>query len=271
MWQRFKNLRALSFSRSAPSTSPQVQIDFATSDVCTLRLGRGKVNALNLGFIQAIRNALTTIESNPEIKGLVLASSISGIFSAGLDLSQLYQPKEDEFKFFWGNFELLWQQLYITHIGTVAAISGHSYAGGAVLCLACDYRIMSKNLKYKFGLNEAALGLTAPLWLQEMTASTIGKRQAERFLQQGLLVNAQDALSVGFLDEIVEDDDVLAASIKMATQLAGVPIESRAVLKRNQRYLAHSLAGPRSIDMIWRNVSSPIFQERLLKTLERLK
>lgn len=117
--------------------------------------------------------------------------SVPGIFSAGLQLTELRNPDMKRFKPFWRALQNTWLKLYTTRLATVAAISvgvgamcslilrcnrihlvyarfvqgilqqftvihipqGHAIAGGCLMALACDYRIMSEG-KYRIGLNE---------------------------------------------------------------------------------------------------------------------
>lgn len=60
----------------------------------------------------------------------------------------------------------MWLTLYMTPLATVASISGHCPAGGCLLALSCDARVMAEG-KYTIGLNEAKLGLVPPAWVRE--------------------------------------------------------------------------------------------------------
>merc|ERR1712183_590571 len=113
----------------------------------------------------AIINALSFIENDhPHIHSLVLNSSNSSIFSAGLDITELYKPDPNRLPEFWKSFQQLFIKLYGSRLATIAAIEGSAIAGGCMLAMSCDYRIISSN-KITIGLNETKLGIAAPFWM----------------------------------------------------------------------------------------------------------
>ena len=76
---------------------------------------------------------------------------------------EIYKSKPERARQFWRTLQDVWLKLYGSNKIYIAAISGHSPAGGCLLAMSCDYRIMSKG-PYKIGLNETLLGITAPFW-----------------------------------------------------------------------------------------------------------
>jgi 3,2-trans-enoyl-CoA isomerase len=93
---------------------------------------------------------------------MILTSSLPSIFSAGLDLTELYKPDPSRLPKFWESFQQLYIDLYGSRLAIIAAMNGHAPAAGCMLALSSDYRIMSKG---KIGLNESKLGICAPPWL----------------------------------------------------------------------------------------------------------
>ncbi|RLN97157.1 hypothetical protein BBJ28_00007860 [Nothophytophthora sp. Chile5] len=105
----------------------------------------------------------------------------------------------------------LYLRLYITRLASVAAIEGHSPAGGCLLAMCCDYRIMTSG-KPMIGLNETQLGIVAPTWFRDTFVNTIGHREAEKMLGLGLQVDATKAKSIGLVDEAVALEEVFPRS-----------------------------------------------------------
>jgi enoyl-CoA hydratase/carnithine racemase len=71
---------------------------------------------------------------------------------------------------------------YAHPLPVIAAINGHAPAGGCLLSMSCDYRIISSG-PFKIGLNETQLGIAAPLWFAETMSAIVGQRQTEKLLQ----------------------------------------------------------------------------------------
>ena len=101
-------------------------------------------------------------------------------------------------------------------IPTVAAIGGHSPAGGAVLSIFCDYRIMARSSDpakpFRIGLNEVQVGLAVPECIQFALRRLIGGYRAERLMVSGQMLAAEQALAIGFVDELVDADTRVARS-----------------------------------------------------------
>ena len=121
-----------------------------------LRMNRTPVNSLNLDFLTELNIQLDKIEQSNDINGVILTSQIPNIFSAGLDIMEIYQIKADRGKQFWNAVQEFWIKLYGSDKIYIAAINGHSPAGGCLAAMSCDYRIMLKG-PYKIGLNETQL------------------------------------------------------------------------------------------------------------------
>ncbi len=189
-----------------------------------LRLNRPPVNSLNLDLLRALSNAITECEGNADIHGIILASSNPKIFSAGLDIMEMYQPDAARLRTFWTALQDLYLQLYVTPLVAIAAVEGHSPAGGCLLAMTCDYRIMTKEGNPKMGLNETRLGIVAPTWFQQTLINTIGHRQAELMLNLGLQYDAEKALGLDLIDACVDAvDEVMPAAEQTITQWLKIP------------------------------------------------
>lgn len=189
-------------------------------DIRELRLARPPVNAINLELVQALRAELARAVAD-ERHGVIL-SGRPGIFSAGLDLKDLLALSRPQLKTFWKAFFNLLQDLANLPCPAVAAITGHSPAGGAVLALFCDRRIAAHG-KYVMGLNEVQVGLVVPWPIQRAFTRLLGARQAERLLVAGALLSPDDALAVGFLDEVADTEAVVPQSVQWLQQINALP------------------------------------------------
>jgi len=208
--------------------------------VVTLVLNRPPVNSLSLEMCIAISKSIKSIESNhPQIQALVLSSSNPSILSAGLDLTELHNPKPQRLPQFWNSFQQLFLDLYGSRLAVIGAIEGHAPAAGCMLAMACDYRIMSDGGEEgatqrggaMIGLNEAKFGITAPPWLGSLMIRTIGFRKAEEALSLGMLFSPEEALHIGLVDEILDKDLVLEKSYEIAAKWAKIPPQARIASK----------------------------------------
>jgi len=166
-----------------------------------IQLDRPPVNALDPELVTGLTDALKSAAGEA---GAVVLSGRDGIFSAGLDVRTLLAFDERAMGEFWGAFSGLLETVARMPVPTAAAITGHSPAGGAVISLFCDTRIMADG-KFRIGLNETQVGLALPGFIHEALVRLVGPHRAERLIVSGALVGPQQALALGLVDEVVED------------------------------------------------------------------
>lgn len=172
-----------------------------------LRLARAPVNALNPELCNALTHAVHHAVNNGA-HGIVLAGGPK-VFSAGLDVPYLLSLGDDQDALLqaWKAFFNAARALAACPVPVVAAMAGHAPAGGCVLALCCDYRILAEG-PYRIGLNETQVGLVAPEGIQALMARVVGPHRAERLLVAGAMPDAAEALRIGLVDELTGIDDV---------------------------------------------------------------
>lgn len=175
-------------------------------------LDRGKSNAMDLKLVNELIDTLEEAGQDPSVEGVVLSGK-EGFFSSGLDLITLFAYNEEEMREFWSRFMILLQQFVSFSKPTVAAITGHSPAGGCVMALCCDYRLMAQG-DYIVGLNEVPVGIVVPESIFTLYSFWLGKGAAYRNLLEGRLFKPEEALSVGLVDEVVPFDRIQSAAIR---------------------------------------------------------
>ncbi|HET8899241.1 MAG TPA: enoyl-CoA hydratase/isomerase family protein [Rhodanobacteraceae bacterium] len=197
-----------------------------------LHLARPPANALNPELVQALRNAIDSAPTDG-VSGLIL-SGAPGLFSGGLDVPSLIQLDRDQMERFWRQFFALCAELARSPLPIVAAIGGHSPAGGAVLTLFCDYRIMAHG-PFQIGLNEVQVGLVAPECIQLAMRRLIGAYPAERLLVSGKMLDAESAHRIGLVDELVGVDDVVTRAKVWLGELLALPRHAMLATRRIAR------------------------------------
>ena len=212
-----------------------------------INLARAPVNALNLGLLQALRAALE--ESVTAGAHGVVLSGAPGLFSAGVDIPALMACDREGVRTFWKELFAVCAAMARSPIPLVAAVTGHSPAGGAVLALFCDYRVMAHGA-FKIGLNEVQVGLTVPECIQFALRRVVGNHRAERLLVAGAMLESSAALDCGFVDELVDVDHVVARSISWMEELLTFPQHAmRATRALARADLANVFADPDALPL----------------------
>jgi enoyl-CoA hydratase len=184
-----------------------------------VRLTCGKANALNPRSLAAIERALDEVAGGGA-RGVVL-TGYERFFSAGLDLVTLYELDQDAMDGFVAWFDALMLRVFAFPRPVVAAVDGHAVAGGAVLALACDARVMGAGAG-RFGLNEIRLGVPFPASALEIVRYAVPPATVERVLYEGELFDPREALAQGLVTEVV-DGDVMEAASRICARLVAAP------------------------------------------------
>ena len=148
-------------------------------------------------------------------QGIVLSGGPK-VFSAGLDVPYLLGlgSDRDGLRTSWNAFFGAARALANSPVPVAAAVAGHAPAGGCVLALCCDYRVMVRGLA-QIGLNETQVGLAAPEGIQQLLRRVVGAHRAERLLVAGALVDSERALAIGLVDELAEADHDVRVSLRL--------------------------------------------------------
>ena len=185
-----------------------------TDKLAVITLDRGRSNPINAEMVAELTDLIGKLADDEQVGGVILTGK-ENFFSAGLDLIEVYDYDEEKAKQFWIDFLNLQSVLVSFKKPMVAAISGHSPAGGCVLAICCDYRVMAAG-KYIIGLNEIPVGIIVPDSIGQVYSFWIGKRKAYQYLLEGKLIGVDEALADGLIDEVCDAADVLAAAEKKA-------------------------------------------------------
>lgn len=201
--------------------------------ITTVQLDRGTANALQTGMIKEITTAFNQLKDDPNTRAVVLVGK-GNFFSAGLDVIEIEAYNEAESVDFWNAFASMIGTLLAFPKPLVAAINGHSPAGGAILALTADFRFMAQG-KFRIGLNEVPVGIAVPEPIYDMYARVIGHRNAYQFLLEGKLSLPEEALACGLVDAVLNQDEVYPSAIAKATQLANLEPKTFGKTKLNMR------------------------------------
>ena len=185
-----------------------------------LRLERPPANALAPELVRSLTDAVRAAPA-AGAEALVL-SGAPGMFSAGLDVPYLLTLDRDGIAAAWAGFYDLLRALADSPAPIAAAITGHSPAGGAVLSIFCDRRVMVDG-PFVIGLNEVQVGIPLPPALLAALTRVVGKRVAERLAVAGEMVPAEEALRIGLVDELAPADEVVERALVWCRLLLELP------------------------------------------------
>ena len=207
------------------------------NDIHELRMARPPVNALDGELLGNLRQAVTDAPAHGA-RAIVL-SGRPGMFSGGLDVPHLLQLDQDAMRGVWHAFIGLCEALARSPVPVVAAITGHSPAGGAVLTLYCDYRIMADG-PYRIGLNETQVGLVVPDVIQAAMRRLLGAHRAERLMVAGAMIESSEAHRIGLVDELIDAERVVERAIAWLQDLLKLAphamSETRRIARADLRY-----------------------------------
>lgn len=201
--------------------------------IAYVSLNRGRSNAINQQMLQELQDTLAMLQDESTVAGMILHGH-EGFFSAGLDLIELYDYNEQQIRDFWADFTRFISTFAAFDKPAVAAISGHSPAGGCVLALCCDYRIMADG-DYIIGLNEVPVGIIVPDTIFHLYSFWLGKRQAYQFLLEGKLLSPQQALQCHLVDEVVDMRSIRTAAERQLKKYIQLESNTWRQSKRNLR------------------------------------
>ncbi|MGA2737753.1 MAG: enoyl-CoA hydratase/isomerase family protein [Bryobacteraceae bacterium] len=197
-------------------------------------LSRGKANALNYALVDELCGAVAGAAEDDSVRGLVLASDRPRFFSSGFDIREVFTYDRDGMAAFFGRFIDLYESLYAFPKPAVAALSGHTFAGGAILAIACDFRIMAEG-DFGFALNEINLGLALSRTIRRMLADAIGIARGREVLLFGEPLTPVRALEIGLVRELAPAEQVRDRAIACARFLAAKPPAAYREIKRSLR------------------------------------
>lgn len=187
-------------------------------DITTVTINRPKVNAINEEVVLELRNVFRDLESNKRVNAVILTGTGS-FFSFGFDIPEFLDYTKDAFYMFILSFSELIQRIFIFPKPVVAALNGHAIAGGCILAVACDRRIMVTG-KSKIALNELTLGATVFTSIAETLKFTVGARTAQDILYSGKMNSGEEALALGLVDELVSEDVLNDTALSRARAFA---------------------------------------------------
>ena len=234
-----------------------------------LRLARPPVNALNLELLRA----LTATVSSAKTDVALVVSGQPGVFTAGLDVRAMLEMNRDAVSQVFVELWRVQRAIATCPVPVVFALTGHSPAGGTVLAIHGDYRVMALG-DFRLGLNEVQVGLIPGAVIHGAFRRLVGGH-ATQLLTRGALIDPATALRVGLVDELCDASQVTARALEVAREYSALPRDpmlrtrtlARADLVEMFGNPGHAMIREREFGALGADLFCvPATQERLRKT-----
>lgn len=201
--------------------------------VITLSLNRSVTNAINLELINEISAYVKDYKDDEDCAGIVLTSAGEKFFSIGFDIPALIGLSQKDFSEFYRAFNRLCIDLYIFPKPAIAAIRGHAVAGGCILTLCCDYRVIAEGRKL-MGLNEIRLGVPLPYPADCILRQIVDDRAARRIVDTGDFFPPEDTLAMGLVDEVMPLESVITRAVERISAIDSSSLAAFRAIKYNR-------------------------------------
>ena len=187
-------------------------------EIATVTLSRGKVNALNEPMVEEITKSFEDLAIDNEVRSIIFTGS-GKFFSFGFDVPEFLNYSKSDFIRYLEKFTNFYTYLFLFPKPIVAALNGHTIAGGCMLATACDFRLMVTG-KAKISLNEITFGSAVLAGSVEMLKYCVGSRNAQSILYSGAMYSAEEAFQLGLVDQVSSEDALKEDARKVAQELA---------------------------------------------------
>jgi enoyl-CoA hydratase len=187
--------------------------------VAVIRMVRGKANALSAELVTALLDALDRLERGPARAGVFTGQGSA--FCAGVDLPALVEGGPDSVRRFLPLFARLLERLAAFPLPLVAAVNGHAIAGGAMLVLTADQRLLARGTA-RIGLTEVKVGVVFSTRAMEIARFATPPQHLATLLLTGRTWPPDEALARGLVDELVEPERLLDRACEVASELGAI-------------------------------------------------
>jgi len=186
--------------------------------IARIDLNRPKdLNALNRELMLNIRDALSLLDQDPEVRVIVLTGG-EKVFAAGADIKQMADATAidmlniDQFS--------TWDQIKKTRKPIIAAVSGFALGGGCELAMTCDMIIASDSAK--FGQPEIKIGVIPGAGGTQRLTRAIGKVRAMEMVLTGKFIGAEEAMAAGLVNRVVPVEYLWDETLRLAREIAAL-------------------------------------------------
>ena len=177
-----------------------------------------KLNALNVATIQELHNAFEQLDTNTEIRAIIITGEGEKAFVAGADISEFaHFSVEEGAQLAQQGQELLFDFVENLRTPVLAAVNGFALGGGLELAMSCHFRVASDNAK--MGLPEVSLGVIPGYGGTQRLPQLVGKGRAMELIMTAGMIDAETAKSYGLVNYVVPQAELLEFTKGIATKI----------------------------------------------------
>ena len=212
------------------------------SSIAYVTINRPKVlNALNMATMEDLRSAFIAIKDDKEIRVVILTGSGEKAFVAGADIAELSKHDAVSAKEYTHRGQSVLDLIENLGKPVIACINGFALGGGCEIALACTFRLASENAK--LGQPEVKLGLIPGYGGTQRLPRLVGKGIAMQLLLAGEMINAQEALRIGLVNEVVAAADLIPRAEALAQKIvANAPLAVQYAMEAVNKGMEMSLS-----------------------------
>jgi Delta3-Delta2-enoyl-CoA isomerase len=210
--------------------------------IAILRLDKARGNAIDDDLVADLASAAAELAGDESVRGVLLSSAHARLFCPGLDLVALSSLDRPELHAFLRRFLSTVRSLYGLPKPMVAAVSGHAVAGGCILALTADWRVLSRDAA--IGMNEVKIGLPLPWPIATLVRASVSPSATAKVALLGRNFSNDEALAAGLADELAEPGSVDEASLTRLMEFTSK--DPRAMAKTKAYLRSETLAEMRA-------------------------
>ena len=213
------------------------------NEIAIITMDDGKANAINPPMLEALHACLDRAEK--EAKAVIITGR-EGRFSGGFDLKLMMSLPGEEVKALVDGGGKLALRLYTFPMPVIAACNGHGVAMGCFILLSCDVRVGTAGA-FKIGANETAINMVLPIFASELVKDRVADDYKTRSMIFAELFNPETAVKAGYLDRVVDADQLMATATGYAEglkQLTGSSLTGNKLLLRETTIAAMKASLP---------------------------
>lgn len=231
-------------------------------------LTHGKTNAITRQTLEQLSEAIKTSADDASIKGLIITGQ-NRFFSSGFDLPTFMNFRNrDEAVDFMSFTDTVLLEFFTCPKPVICAMNGHTAAGGLILAMASDYRIIADHPKIKIGMSEIKIGV--PLTGAMSAVMRFGLDSNRRFRDVmcfGEMIDVTTARSRGMVDEIVDAEALMDRARAVVSLWVDNPGKAFAPIKLEQRLSTARRIEQRLRETDWHSTLDCFFDKQVKATL----
>ena len=213
--------------------------------IATITINNLPMNPLSKGVMDGIEDAFNRLEKEEDLRVIIITGAGEKAFVAGADIKEFPTWTVNMAIEKTARGQRLFQRIEEFPVPTIAAIGGYALGGGLELALACDIRIASENAK--MGLPEVTLGIIPGYGGTQRLSRSIGAGQAKKMVYTGEMINAEKALAIGLVQNVVKREELIDYVRGVAEKIAAnapiaVRCAKRAINDERLLSISHGIA-----------------------------